>query len=435
MKIGLTGTMSCGKTTLINALAELPQFQGYKIATERSKYLRDLGIPLNTDSTLKGQTIFLAERVSELMHENLITDRTVIDVMAFTKAAKSIEYYDAEAFCDAASKLVGEYDYVFYVSPEGVVYKPAQLMWEYFCGRKPEVHIAWRHNIKLTDAPTYLWCHDLTTPGAEKHDVYEKIICLSNFHKNYVQVQQGIPDSKIVVSRNGVNVSRFETKKTKIPTKIVWPSSADRGLDRAIDIVEKARLRSGVDFELHVYYGMENMKKYPGPYQQMAIDLEKKMSERPWVKYHGNVEQKHLAQEMLEASMWLYPANFIETYCITVLEAVCAGVYPIVREIGALKDTVRPFYDKDMADLVFLDAANDEEKNAWADLVIDCYNLKKWEKVSMNGFDYSWEGVADQFMDFMKVKEETISSEFEGVMRDVTVYTPNGEVGLQDIGV
>jgi predicted secreted acid phosphatase len=40
--------------------------------------------------------------------------------MAFTKAAKSIEYYDAEAFCDAAYKLVGEYDYVFYVSPEGV---------------------------------------------------------------------------------------------------------------------------------------------------------------------------------------------------------------------------------------------------------------------------------------------------------------------------
>jgi hypothetical protein len=40
--------------------------------------------------------------------------------MAFTKAAKSIEYYDAEAFCDAAYKLLGEYDYIFYVSPKGV---------------------------------------------------------------------------------------------------------------------------------------------------------------------------------------------------------------------------------------------------------------------------------------------------------------------------
>ena len=52
MKIGLTGTISCGKTTLVKALAELSEFKDYFISTERSKYLRDLGIPLNTDSTI-----------------------------------------------------------------------------------------------------------------------------------------------------------------------------------------------------------------------------------------------------------------------------------------------------------------------------------------------------------------------------------------------
>ena len=112
--------MSVGKSTLVNALKELPEFKDYYFATERSKYLRDLGIPLNTDSTLKGQTIFLAERCSELMRDDVITDRTIIDVMSFAKCAESICSDDKLAFTKYAAPLIWEYDYIFYVSPVGV---------------------------------------------------------------------------------------------------------------------------------------------------------------------------------------------------------------------------------------------------------------------------------------------------------------------------
>ena len=120
MKIGLAGTMSVGKTTLVKALSELPQFKDYFVATERSKYLRDLGIPLNTDSTLNGQFVFLAERASELLRENVLTDRTIWDVCAFTLGAKSINDFDKRTFVEASMMLRNQYDLVIYVSPRGV---------------------------------------------------------------------------------------------------------------------------------------------------------------------------------------------------------------------------------------------------------------------------------------------------------------------------
>ena len=120
MKIGLCGTMSVGKTTLVNALKDVSEFKDYVTRTERSKELMAMGIPLNTDSTVKGQAVFLAERSSELMQDNIITDRTIIDVMAFAKCSKSMYYFEADDFCNFASHMLNEYDYVFYVSPEGV---------------------------------------------------------------------------------------------------------------------------------------------------------------------------------------------------------------------------------------------------------------------------------------------------------------------------
>ena len=120
MKIGLTGTISVGKTTLVNALKELEQFKDYEIAVERSKYIRDQGITLNTDSTLKGQLTFAAERSIELMKENIITDRTVYDVCAFTLSAESIGWTNKRYFTELLMSLRDEYDLIIYVSPEGV---------------------------------------------------------------------------------------------------------------------------------------------------------------------------------------------------------------------------------------------------------------------------------------------------------------------------
>ena len=115
MKIGFCGTMSVGKTTLVKALKELPEFKDYTFRTERSKYLMEMGIPLNTDSTLKGQLVFAAERSAELMQENIITDRTIIDVMAFCALSKSMSEAEKQHINGVLWHLIKEYDIIFHI--------------------------------------------------------------------------------------------------------------------------------------------------------------------------------------------------------------------------------------------------------------------------------------------------------------------------------
>jgi nicotinamide riboside kinase len=121
MRIGLTGTVSVGKTTLVKALQELPEFENYKFFTERSRYLRDLGIPLNTDSTVKGQLVFAAERSTELMNPDIITDRSIWDVCAFTLSSKTIPFDDRVKLVKSFMLLKDEYDIIFYIDPEGTI--------------------------------------------------------------------------------------------------------------------------------------------------------------------------------------------------------------------------------------------------------------------------------------------------------------------------
>lgn len=278
-----------------------------------------------------------------------------------------------------------------------VEYRPSQEMYEYFTKYLPDMHIAWRHNVKLTDAPTYLWCHDLFTPGAENHKHYDLHICLSEFHKNYVMSNQNIPGEKIILTRNGVNKDRFSESVKKNENKIIWPNSPDRGLERAIEIMDIAR-KTRPDLELHVFYGLDNLYKYG--MAQRADELKSMMAVRPWIKYVGNVDQKRLAREMQESAVWLYPANFIESYCITAIEALYAKCFPLARELGALKDTLKEAHDKGMARLLYLNAETQEQKEAWAKELLYILDNKLWEKIDISDKDYSWEGVADDFIAF-----------------------------------
>lgn len=297
-----------------------------------------------------------------------------------------------KVFAMRKEKLVGE---------SGVEYIPNTQMGEYLSENRPYVNVAWRHNIRVTNARTYLWCHDLVTPTVESKHNFDKILCLSRFHKDYVQAMQGVPDEKVIVTRNGLSPEKFKfEKKQKNPNKIVWMSSPDRGLDRSMIVLDQVR-RDYPDLELHVYYGLENLYKYG--MAGLAEHLKKMMSDRPWVKYHGFTEQSKMYHDVSDAVLWLHPCNFIETYCITANEMLALGIFPVTRKLGALANTLEDAESKGHATLLDHDCISEVQIERYAESVREVLSKKLWEKIEFDVEKHSWESIADEWIKFMEL--------------------------------
>ena len=282
-----------------------------------------------------------------------------------------------------------------YVGRTGVEYRPAVEAYDYFKKWKPKLHIAWRHATRLTHAPSYVWSHDLVTQGADNVGAYDKIMGLSDFHVEFLQGTMGIPKEKIMRTRNGIDTILINEvrnlKIEKIPGKVIWPNSPDRGLDHAIKIMDKV-IEKIPHAELHVFYGLDNMYKYNLGHK--ADELKKMIAERPWIKYVGNVPKERLMKEFATSEVWLYPADFVETFCISSLESVMVDCWPVIREFGALNSTMKEFKEKGLCDMHDMDC---KDYDSWANLVVEAIEKKKYQKIidaKIDPQNYSWESVA-----------------------------------------
>lgn len=299
------------------------------------------------------------------------------------------------------------------VSESGVEYISNRKMNEYLSKFKPAVNIMWRHNIELTRAPSYLWAHDLLTPAVEYKSNFDKMMCLSEFHKSFTIGKTGLDAKKIWVTRNGIDPEKFKAmaRKPKNPNKLVWMSSPDRGLDRAMLVCDRVR-EAMPDIELHVYYGIENLYKYGPQMSALADKLKGMMNDRPYVKYHGFTEQSKMYHEVSDAVVWIHPCDFIETFCITALEMLALGIFPVTRKLGALINTLADAEANGRAVLLDHDCVTEKEFALYADATIKALKEKSWENVTLDLEKHSWSSVADEWIKEMNL---FATAEIEGV--------------------
>lgn len=191
-----------------------------------------------------------------------------------------------------------------------------------------------------------LWVHDVFAIAATNELLLkaDKILALSEWHKqNLVNFHNVHPDH-VIVTRNGIDLTRFEKHLPRNKFKCINSSSPDRSWPILLEVWPKIK-EQVPEAELHLYYGFKNwefMAQHDKPQMDLINYLKNKIAEMAplGVVYHDRISQQQLSEEFLSAGCWIHPTWFTETSCITAMEAQAAGLFITTSSIAALNETV-----------------------------------------------------------------------------------------------
>ena len=204
--------------------------------------------------------------------------------------------------------------------------------------------------------PMVLWLQDTTYPelsDAANWSRYERIVCVSEWHKTLTSEAYGIPPDRIAVAYNflqpehWLDRTAFSGWREKKADHFVYASSPDRGLIKLLKLWPKI-LERHPTATLSIFYGWKGCAKLGGGqdpawnrrYLTMREQYET-LRHQQGVTEVGLVNHYQLAHEFKKAGVWAYPTDFHETGCLTACKARAAGAVPVTSALAALKETAK----------------------------------------------------------------------------------------------
>lgn len=154
------------------------------------------------------------------------------------------------------------------------------------------------------------------------------VMVKSKYHRSLYPY---IPDSKISIIMNGVQVTLFEKVISKIPEskrdphRFIYASTYERGLEPILRYTWPKIKKAIPDATFNIFYGMNRLAKTPLGLR--LIELFK----QPGVEEHGRVDLDEIAKEKAISGFHLYISNSeTEIDCISVRESLLCGSIPVL---------------------------------------------------------------------------------------------------------
>lgn len=276
---------------------------------------------------------------------------------------------------------------------EGVYWHPYQRVEEFFANNEVDTLLGFRQvdifhkpNVKARQcfalAEDTLFHHNQDYPVHLPH--IKTYIALCPYHKEFMSRYHRVPQEKIWIGKNGVDLNIYKKAKAENPkekNRFFYSSSLDRGIDNLLQFIWPAIKAELPDASLHIYYGFNNWEKgvdYNSDYaiKPHPVDMQIKwiknlikMNEPNDVKFYGRVNKWTLAQEQAKCEMHLYPGFFAETFCSTYLEAMAADAAVVTTNIWAGRRTA-----KAAAALIDVNGMENFMQNFYLDAYSGAYN-------------------------------------------------------------
>jgi hypothetical protein len=305
---------------------------------------------------------------------------------------------------------------------EGVIYKPLSDYYSFIKQNYIHTCIVSRYSeylpvtFKGWTENVYLVVHDLTPTGVVIHldKKLKKIFCLTEWHVDFFT--QIFPSLKniTVPFYYGIDFDKFKNENIMLKEqyKFIYSSFPNRGLLELLQMWPKI-YEFQPQASLHIYcdiYGKwvnqvegEMMNKI----RQLFIEYDVK-SNKMNIHYHGWVNKQVLAEAWLSSDIWFYPCTFMETFCLTALEAALTKTLVITNNLAALQNTVGH------RGVIIKGEANELEWQEMALLKIKKYldpeNIHLKNELIERNFEWastlSWESQAQKLLDCHILQEK-----------------------------
>lgn len=236
------------------------------------------------------------------------------------------------------------------------------------------------------------------------HNKYDWYVFNSHWNFEKFRMMFDIPGDKCVVIKNGldnIKVRDLETKKDKV--RLIFQPTPWRGLSILLAAMQMINNRNII---LDVYssteiYGEDFKKANDSEFKALYDQAE----QLPNVNYIGYKPNEYIKENLHKYDIFAYPSIWEETFCISLLEAMRAGLHCITTNYGALFETGAEYCSyipcqKDYLNLAKTFASSIE---ACADYLYTEQSIQHLKhQVNYTHLNYNWGKIGNQWSAFLQ---------------------------------